>query len=139
MRRCLAIPAGLTTALLAGWIGPSGAQTAVSPQSASPPAAVRPQAHRPASALKEGDVVKLRSGGTQMIVRTIEGSEAVCEWLTAAGVLQTGRFPFALLRRLRGPGYGMSPIEKTGPRPTKPSPRPCPAAVSIHGHNECLG
>jgi uncharacterized protein YodC (DUF2158 family) len=84
---CLAI-AGLAAVIMSGlnaqWIGPATAEPAAS-HSQSP--------HAPL--LRTGDLVRLRSGGPLMTVRSAEGDQVNCYWSTDEGNVLNGSFPVA--------------------------------------------
>jgi uncharacterized protein YodC (DUF2158 family) len=47
--------------------------------------------------LHEGDLVRLRSGGPEMTVKTVWGDWVVCTWLDSYGELQSAGFPIAMI------------------------------------------
>jgi uncharacterized protein YodC (DUF2158 family) len=88
-KRCLAI-SGLAAVLLSGlngkWIGPAMAE----------PAAPHVEAQGVhVTALRTGDLVRLRSGGPLMTVRSAEGDQVNCYWSTDEGNVLNGSFPVA--------------------------------------------
>jgi uncharacterized protein YodC (DUF2158 family) len=89
LKRCLAI-AGLAAVVMSGlngrWVGPAMAEPAashVAEQSVHPPL------------LRTGDLVRLRSGGPLMTVRSTEGDQVNCYWSTDEGNVLNGSFPVA--------------------------------------------
>jgi uncharacterized protein YodC (DUF2158 family) len=50
-----------------------------------------------ATPLQSGDLVRLRSGGPLMIVKSVQGDQAICSWSEEDGKLQSGNFPIAML------------------------------------------
>jgi uncharacterized protein YodC (DUF2158 family) len=70
-----------------------------------------------------GDVVRLRSGGPPMVVRSVGGDTAYCQWY--AGVdLHQGTFLFTSLRDIgseKRAGQPRSAPALTGPRSSAPS------------------
>jgi uncharacterized protein YodC (DUF2158 family) len=91
LKRCLAI-ASVTAVLVSGlnakWIGPMMAAPAASQ-------AEEQSVHAPA--LRTGDLVRLRSGGSLVTVNNVEGDQATCFWSTDEGNVQTGSFAIAEL------------------------------------------
>jgi uncharacterized protein YodC (DUF2158 family) len=59
--------------------------------------------------LKQGDRVRLRSGGPLMTVHSINGDNIDCQWFTPAGELKSATFPLAMLTIVEG-------TAETGPR-----------------------
>jgi uncharacterized protein YodC (DUF2158 family) len=49
-----------------------------------------------ATALRSGDLVRLRSGGPLMTIKNVEGDQVNCIW-TEEGEIRSGSFPVALL------------------------------------------
>jgi uncharacterized protein YodC (DUF2158 family) len=47
--------------------------------------------------LHSGDLVRLRSGGPLMIVKSVQGDQVTCSWGDQDGELQSGSFPIATL------------------------------------------
>lgn len=50
-----------------------------------------------ATPLQSGDLVRLRSGGPLMIVKSVQGDQVTCIWGKENGELQSGSFPIAML------------------------------------------
>ncbi len=50
---------------------------------------------RAAPLLKRGDLVRLRSGGPVLTVKSVRDGWVICSWLTDYGELQSGGFPIA--------------------------------------------
>jgi uncharacterized protein YodC (DUF2158 family) len=48
------------------------------------------------STFSEGQIVELKSGGPQMTIQSIDGSDAVCIWFTGDKLMEKN-FPFATL------------------------------------------
>ena len=53
-------------------------------------------------ALKQGDRVRLRSGGPLMTIHTINGDNIDCQWFTPAGELKSATFPLEMLTIIEG-------------------------------------
>lgn len=53
--------------------------------------------------LRVGDLVRFRSGGPMMTVRTIKGRNAICNWANWTGKLQSHSFPIAELVAIGAP------------------------------------
>jgi uncharacterized protein YodC (DUF2158 family) len=89
LRRCLAI-AGLAAVVMSGlngkWVGPAMAEPAASH-------VAEQSVHAPL--LRTGDLVRLRSGGPLMTVRSAEGDQVNCYWSTDEGNVLNGSFPVA--------------------------------------------
>ena len=47
--------------------------------------------------LKRGDLVRLRSGGPVLTVKSVRDGWVICTWLTDYGELQSGGFPMAMV------------------------------------------
>ncbi len=47
--------------------------------------------------LKRGDLVRLRSGGPVLTVKSVRDGWVICTWLTDYGELQSGGFPIAMV------------------------------------------
>ena len=47
--------------------------------------------------LKSGDLVRLRSGGPVLTVKSVRDGWVICSWLTDYGELQSGGFPIAMV------------------------------------------
>src|SRR2546430_14936736 len=47
--------------------------------------------------LKSGDLVRLRSGGPVLTVKSVRDGWVICTWLTDYGELQSGGFPIAMV------------------------------------------
>jgi uncharacterized protein YodC (DUF2158 family) len=54
-----------------------------------------------------GDVVRLNTGGSPMVVRSVGGDTAYCQWFTGEDLHQ-GTFLFASLRNISGERRGAS-------------------------------
>ena len=52
---------------------------------------------RAAPLLKSGDLVRLRSGGPVLTVKSVRDGWVICSWLTDYGELQSGGFPIAMV------------------------------------------
>jgi uncharacterized protein YodC (DUF2158 family) len=52
---------------------------------------------RAAPLLKRGDLVRLRSGGPVLTVKSVRDGWVICTWLTDYGELQSGGFPMAMV------------------------------------------
>jgi uncharacterized protein YodC (DUF2158 family) len=52
---------------------------------------------RAAPLLKRGDLVRLRSGGPVLTVKSVRDGWVICSWLTDYGELQSGGFPIAMV------------------------------------------
>jgi uncharacterized protein YodC (DUF2158 family) len=52
---------------------------------------------RPAPLLQRGDLVRLRSGGPVLTVKSVRDGWVICTWLTDYGELQSGGFPIAMV------------------------------------------
>jgi uncharacterized protein YodC (DUF2158 family) len=55
--------------------------------------------------IQAGDVVRLKSGGSPMVVRAVGGDTAYCQWFTGEDLHQ-GTFLFASLRNISGDRRG---------------------------------
>jgi uncharacterized protein YodC (DUF2158 family) len=64
------------------------------PAMAEPAPRVKAQSAR-VTALRAGDLVRLRSGGPLMTVRSAEGDQVNCYWSTYEGNVLNGTFPVA--------------------------------------------
>jgi len=64
--------------------------------SASPPSQVAAQS-RSDSALHNGDLVRVRSGGPLMTVTAVQGDQVNCSWTEWNGDLKSESFPIAVL------------------------------------------
>jgi len=53
-------------------------------------------------ALKQGDRVRLRSGGPLMTVHSINGDNVDCHWFTTTGEHRSATFPLAMLTVIEG-------------------------------------
>jgi uncharacterized protein YodC (DUF2158 family) len=83
-----AIAAMLGVAVSASWAVPAlagPAQSSTTMQS------------RPAPLLQSGDLVRLRSGGPVLTVKSVGDGWVICTWLTEYGELQSGGFPLAMV------------------------------------------
>jgi uncharacterized protein YodC (DUF2158 family) len=89
LKRYFAI-SGLAVVLVSGvngqWIGPATAEPAASH-------VAEQNVHAPL--LRTGDLVRLRSGGPLMTVRSAEGDQVNCYWSTDEGNVLNGTFPVA--------------------------------------------
>ena len=83
-----AIAAMLGVAVSASWAVPAlagPAQSSTTMQSRAVPL------------LKRGDLVRLRSGGPVLTVKSVRDGWVICTWLTDYGELQSGGFPMAMV------------------------------------------
>ena len=83
-----AIAAMLGVAVSASWAVPAlagHAQSSTTTQS------------RRAPLLQRGDLVRLRSGGPVLTVKSVRDGWVICTWLTDYGELQSGGFPIAMV------------------------------------------
>jgi uncharacterized protein YodC (DUF2158 family) len=89
LKTCFAV-AGLAALLVSDlngkWIGPAMAEPAASH-------VAEQSVHAPL--LRTGDLVRLRSGGPLMTVRSAEGDQVNCYWSTDEGNVLNGTFPVA--------------------------------------------
>jgi uncharacterized protein YodC (DUF2158 family) len=83
-----AIAAMLGVAVSASWAVPALAGPAQSSSTT--------QSH-PAPLLQSGDLVRLRSGGPVLTVKSVGDGWVICTWLTEYGELQSGGFPIAMV------------------------------------------
>jgi uncharacterized protein YodC (DUF2158 family) len=53
----------------------------------------------PAAPLHSGDIVRLRSGGPMMTVRSVEGDQVICAWWSPDdNDYRSGTFPIAMIQ-----------------------------------------
>jgi uncharacterized protein YodC (DUF2158 family) len=52
---------------------------------------------RPTPLFQSGDLVRLRSGGPLMTVKSVQGDQVICSWSEEDGELRSGSFPIAML------------------------------------------
>ncbi len=64
---------------------------------------------------KTGDIVKLRSGGPEMTVTSVEGDDIVCTWFDENGVNQDGIFKSSILTGT-SKGLGPDPYHNIDPQ-----------------------
>ncbi len=55
------------------------------------------------SEFKEGDVVKLKSGGPEMTVSEVKGDKLYCKWFDEKGELKAKYFKTTELTKYQGP------------------------------------
>lgn len=72
-----------------------GASWPVSALADPAPSNIATQGH--AAPLHSGDLVRLRSGGPLMVVKSVQGDQVICDWGSEDGELQSGSFPVAML------------------------------------------
>ena len=98
----IAIQATLGVALSALWAVPTLADAA--PANTATESQTTPRLH-------EGDLVRLRSGGPPMTVKSVSGDWVICTWWNEGyGEFQTSGFGIAMLA---GPVRQMSPTERS--------------------------
>jgi uncharacterized protein YodC (DUF2158 family) len=84
----VALQATLGAALTAAWANPTIADNA--PANTATQSPTTPRLHK-------GDLVRLRSGGPALIVKSIWGNWAICTWFDDYGDLQSAGFPIAMI------------------------------------------
>jgi uncharacterized protein YodC (DUF2158 family) len=90
-----AVPATmLGVAVSASWAVPALAGPAQSSTIAQ--SSTTTQSHA-APLLQSGDLVRLRSGGPVLTVKSVRDGWVICTWLTDYGELQSGGFPIAMV------------------------------------------
>jgi uncharacterized protein YodC (DUF2158 family) len=94
----------LGVALCAPWTLPALADAAPASTAAQNPTTPR---------LQVGDLVRLRSGGPMLNVKSVLGNWVICTWLDDYGELQSSAFPLAMID---GP---VTPSPDDGQRETK--------------------
>jgi len=110
----MAIQATLGVALSAPWVVPALADAA------SANTATQGQA---TPLLHEGDVVRLRSGGPPLTVKSVEGNWVICTWWDdGGGGFQTAGFPIAMIDGpVEPPSDDANPQAAEQKSPTEPS------------------
>jgi uncharacterized protein YodC (DUF2158 family) len=110
----MAIQATLGVALSAPWVVPAFADA--EPANTATQSQTTPLLH-------EGDVVRLRSGGPPLTVKSVAGNWVICTWWDEGyGEFQTGGFPIAMIAGPVTPPSGDANPQTTEQKsPTKPS------------------
>jgi uncharacterized protein YodC (DUF2158 family) len=85
-KQAASIAATVGIALTTSWAVPALARPAQS---------ISTMSH--ATPLHSGDLVRLRSGGPLMLVKSVQGDQVICSWGNEDGELQSGSFPIATL------------------------------------------
>jgi uncharacterized protein YodC (DUF2158 family) len=83
----VAIAATLGSAFWAPWAVPA----------LSEPAQSKTAMESHTTSLQTGDLVRLRSGGPLMIVKSVQGDQVTCSWSEEDGKLQSSSFSIAML------------------------------------------
>jgi uncharacterized protein YodC (DUF2158 family) len=83
----IAIAATLGSAFAASWAVPA----------LSEPAQSKTAMESHTTSLQAGDLVRLRSGGPLMIVKSVQGDQVTCSWSEEGGKLQSSSFSIAML------------------------------------------
>ena len=86
-----------TVPAIAAMLGVAVSTSWAVPALAGPAQSSTTMQSRPAPLLQRGDLVRLRSGGPLLTVKSVRDGWVICSWLTDYGELQSGGFPIAMV------------------------------------------
>jgi uncharacterized protein YodC (DUF2158 family) len=83
--------------VIAAMLGVAASASWALPALASPAQSSTATQSRPTTLLHIGDLVRLRSGGPLLTVKSVHDGWVICTWWTEYGDFQSGGFPIAMV------------------------------------------